>query len=136
MFRTLLVFALFAPLPLVAQEWRELAYYVAEIGPEDMRNSSGQRITSLGGVLQQDRANFHRFSIRHRYDQPDPLFANRAMRTNIPNLVRAGGDFRGSLSQMAKRGQSFVVNVFVCGYGQTPSVIYLAGAGEDHSGCF
>lgn len=136
MFRAILAFALLAPLPLVAQEWRELAYYIAEIGPEDMRNSRGDRVASLGGVLQQDRANFHRFGIRHRHDQHDPLFANRAMRATIPDLVRAGGDFRGSFSQMALRGQSFVVNVFVCGYGQTPSVIYLAGAGEDHSGCF
>nr|WP_325251545.1 hypothetical protein [Amylibacter sp.] len=122
--------------PLHAQEWNELAYYLAYIGPEDMRSSRGTPVTTLGGVLQQDRANFHRFGIRHAQDESDPIFANRDWRARIPDMVNAGGNTRGSLNRMAQRGQPFMVNVFVCGYGATPSVIYLAGAGEDHSGCY
>lgn len=122
--------------PVVAQEWRQFAYYVAYIGPEDMRNSSGQPVTSLGGVLQQDRANFHRFGIRHPQDDSDPVFADRGFRALIPQMVNAGGNAGGTLAQMARYGQPFLVGVFVCGYGATPSVIYLAGAGEDHSGCY
>nr|WP_323781860.1 hypothetical protein [Amylibacter sp.] len=123
-------------LPLQAQEWNELAYYLAYIGPEDMRSSRGAPVTTLGGVLQQDRANFHRFGLRHAQDESDPVFADRGLRARIPDMVNAGGNNRGSLSRMARSGQPFLVNVFVCGYGNTPSVIYLAGAGEDHSGCY
>lgn len=122
--------------PLLAQEWNQLAYYFAYIGPEDMRSSTGQPVRTLGGVLQQDRANVHRFGIRHMQDEFDPVFANRALRSRIPQMVTAGGNDRGSLALMARNGQPFMVNVFVCGYGSTPSVIYLAGAGEDHSGCY
>ncbi len=122
--------------PLFAQEWNQMAYYLAYIGPEDMRNSAGQPVTSLGGVLQQDRANFHRFSIRHPQDDSDPLFANRALRARIPEMVTAGGNERGSAARMARNGQPFLVNILVCGYGYTPSVIYLVGIGEDHSGCY
>lgn len=122
--------------PAAAQDWDQLAYYIAVIGPEDMRNSSGQPVTSLGGVLQQDRANFHRFGIRHSGDETDPLFSNRDLRARIPQMVSDGNNARGSLAQMARSGQPFRVGVFVCGYGRTPSVIYLHGDGEDHSGCF
>jgi hypothetical protein len=137
MFRRFLFACALATLPssLVAQEWNQLAYYLAYIGPEDMRNSRGQRVASLGGVLQQDRANFHRFGIRHAQDDGDPVFADPALRARIPDMVAAGGDDRGSLSPMARNGRPFMVGVFVCGYGSTPSVIYLA-AGGDHSGCF
>jgi hypothetical protein len=138
MLRYLFFSLVFAALgsPLHAQQWTQLAYYLAYIGPEDMRSSKGQPVTTLGGVLQQDRANVHRFGIRHARDEYDPIFANRALRARIPQMVAAGGNDRGSLSRMARNGQPFMVNVFVCGYGQTPSVIFLAGAGEDHSGCY
>lgn len=129
------VFGTFA-LPLQAADWNQMAYYLAYIGPEDMRSSSGKPVTTLGGVLQQDRANFHRFGIRHPQDGSDPIFANRALRASIPQMVEAGGNERGDLAHMARVGQPFLVNVFVCGYGNQPSVIYLAGAGEDHSGCY
>lgn len=123
------------PSSLVAQQWNQLAYYLAYIGPEDMFNSQGQRVTSLGGVLQQDRANFHRFGLRHAQDEGDPVFADPAWRARIPDMVAAGGNDRGSLASMARNGRPFMVGVFVCGYGSTPSAIYLAGPGEDHSGC-
>ncbi|MCL3882388.1 hypothetical protein [Marivita sp. GX14005] len=122
--------------PAAAQDWNQLAYYLAYIGPEDMRSSQGQPLRNLGGVLQQDRANFHRFGIRHAQDEFDPVFADRSWRARIPQMVAAGQNGRGSLAQMARNGQPFFVGVFVCGFGASPSVIYLHGAGEDHSGCY
>ncbi|OAN75183.1 hypothetical protein A8B78_16635 [Jannaschia sp. EhC01] len=122
--------------PVAAQQWNQLAYYVAYIGPEDMRNSSGQPVRTLGGVIQQDRANYHRFGIRHAQDEGDPLFNDRGLRARISELVAAGDNARGSLAQMAQNGQPFGVGVFVCGYGATPSLIYLVGWGENFSGCF
>jgi hypothetical protein len=138
MFRSILTFCFLAiaSSPLSAQDWSQISHYIAYIGPEDMRSSDGQPVTTLGGVLQQDRANYHRFGIRHAEDEGDPVFADPALRARIPGMVTAGGHDRGSLARMARGGQPFVVNVFVCGYGRNPSVIYLAGAGEDHSGCF
>ncbi|GGL76571.1 hypothetical protein [Wenxinia marina] len=122
-------------LPAAAQQWNQLAYYVAWIGPEDMRNSSGVRLTSLGAVLQQDRANVHRFNIRHPQDEYDPVFGNQSVRAMIPQLYQNGGRAPGLEAAVAS-GQPFGVSVFVCGYGSTPQVIYLAGWGEDHSGCY
>lgn len=122
--------------PAAAQQWTQIAYYVAYIGPQDMVNSSGQRITSVGGVIQQDRANFHRFGLRDPIDSGDPIFGDRAMRAQIPALVAAGGNDRAGFADMARRGQPFGVGVFVCGYGLTPALIYLAPAGGDHSGCY
>ncbi|MEM7074212.1 MAG: hypothetical protein AAGA28_13695 [Pseudomonadota bacterium] len=126
--------ASFAP-AVWAQDWNQIAYYVAWIGPEDMRNSGGARLTDFGAVLQQDRANYHRFGIRHPQDEGDPVFGDRAQRARIPELYRAGGRAPGFEAGVAQ-GRAFGVSVFVCGYGNTPSAIYLAGFGEDHSGCF
>lgn len=119
-----------------AQSWNQIAYYLAYIGPEDMRNSRGQPLGSLAGVLQQDRANFHRFGIRHPGDEGDPVFSNQALRARIPDMLSSGGFRYAGLESMARNGQPFTVNVFVCGYGMSPSVILLAGPGEDHSGCY
>ena len=53
-----------------------LANYMCQLGPEDMRSSTGERLTSLRDVLAQDRANYHRFKIRHRRDMPDENYFN------------------------------------------------------------
>ena len=124
------------PAPVFSQDWGQIAYYVAYVGPEDMRTSSGEPLMNLGGALQQDRANYHHFGIRHSQDESDPIFADRNLRAKIPEMVSAGGNLGGSLSRDAQDGKPFMVNVFVCGSGSIPSVIYLAGSGEDHSGCF
>ncbi|MGB3278525.1 MAG: hypothetical protein WBA92_04965, partial [Pseudorhodobacter sp.] len=39
------VFGTFA-LPLQAADWNQMAYYLAYIGPEDMRSSSGKPVTT------------------------------------------------------------------------------------------
>lgn len=126
----------FIPGVALSQDWEQIAYYVAYVGPEDMRTSSGKLLQNLGGILQQDRANYHQFGIRHPQDGDDPIFDDRNLRAMIPDMVSAGGNSGGGLSQDAQLGQPFLVNVFVCGSGSNPSVIYLAGPGEDHSGCF
>lgn len=123
-----------SPVPIVAQEWTQFAYYTTLIGAEDMRNSSGIPLNSLGGMIQQDRANYHRFGIRHPGDSSDPYFADPALRARIAQMVDAGRN--GSLANWSANRQPFGVGVFVCGYGTVPSVIYLAAWGTDHSGCY
>lgn len=64
--------------------------YLAWLGPNDIRNSSGVKMKSLGDVVAQDRANFHRFGVIDELDTGDPYFSQRSLRTRIPQLVKAG----------------------------------------------
>lgn len=62
--------------------------YIALLGPEDLTNSSGVRLRSAAAIVQQDRANFHRFGIRHSWDQSDPFFASQSARASMGPLIR------------------------------------------------
>ncbi|MEL6234062.1 MAG: hypothetical protein AAFR46_06615, partial [Pseudomonadota bacterium] len=73
-----------------AQEHEEIGYYYTELGTVDMRNSRGVRLTTLGAILQQDRANYHRFGRSNVDDQGDRFFGDRAMRARIPELYARG----------------------------------------------
>ncbi len=68
----------------------QLASYFTELGYQDYFNSRGMALTDAAAVLQQDRANFHRFGLRHPGDEPDPYFGNQQTRAAIPELFRAG----------------------------------------------
>lgn len=70
---------------LAAQE-RLLATYGTELGPEDYFNSSGVRLNSMAAIIAQDRANFHRFGIRHGSDRSDTIFDSRAARAQISKV--------------------------------------------------
>ncbi len=52
----------------------ELAKYLCQIGDEDLRSSRGERLTKVSEILAQDRANYHRYKIRHRRDLDDETF--------------------------------------------------------------
>ncbi len=60
-----------------------LAVYDARLGPQDRVNSSGQPLRDVCAVVQQDRANYHRFGIRDPVDDGDPVFGDRDMRALI-----------------------------------------------------
>jgi hypothetical protein len=64
--------------------------YVAYIGPDDLFNSSGVRLTTPWAVIRQDRSNFHRFGIVDRLDQGDAFFASEANRATMEQMLRAG----------------------------------------------
>ncbi|MCY4335525.1 MAG: hypothetical protein OXC60_12760 [Litoreibacter sp.] len=102
--------------PSLAQE-RLLAQYVADIGPEDHYNSSGTRLTSFAALIAQDRANYHRFGIRHDDDGADPIFSDRAMRAQIGPGVMDIEDYydqyvRNILASNGAGGTYFIVNVY------------------------
>ncbi|ABD55213.1 hypothetical protein [Jannaschia sp. CCS1] len=78
--------SLVVPMLAHAQE-QLLAQYVADIRAEDRHNSTGVRLTSFAALLAQDRANYHRFGIRHSNDGADPIFGDRAMRAQITDAV-------------------------------------------------
>lgn len=71
----------------VAQD-QPIGGYLTLLGAEDLTNSSGVRLTSAAAIIAQDRANFHRFGIRHQDDQSDPWFHSRGHRAAIPSLVQ------------------------------------------------
>ena len=89
--RVLLVPLLSMSTPVAAEQ---LTSYYTTISVQDRRNSSGMRLNDFGAILQQDRANYHRFGRRDAGDESDPFFANRETRAMIPQLfsVRHAGD--------------------------------------------
>ncbi|MDR4306927.1 hypothetical protein IHQ68_09885 [Chelatococcus sambhunathii] len=61
--------------------------YCARLGENDHYSSKGQRLTSVGAVIQQDRANYHRFGRPDPEDQGDPVFSNKASRDLLNSRV-------------------------------------------------
>mgnify|MGYP000238780149 CR=1 FL=1 len=62
--------------------------YVAEISAQDRVNSSGQPLGDFCAMVQQDRANFHRFGKRDATDSFDPVFDDRTLRGRIVDTHR------------------------------------------------
>jgi hypothetical protein len=119
--------------PVAAQH--QLGAYYAEIGREDMFNSSGVRLGDLGAILQQDRANYHRFGIRHFGDDPDPFFADRAARSQIPALY-AKGPGEDLIERIVLQGNTLGILVVVCGRGARPDYLVINFAdGDSYRGC-
>ncbi len=119
--------------PAVAGE--SLAVYFAELSARDMVSSGGARLGSFGAVLQQDRANFHRFGLRDAADEDDPFFADSAMRARIPELYARGTPFP-PMEKVVLDGLPLEVIVFVCGTAGVPDYIAVDYAdGDGHRGC-
>lgn len=64
-----------------------LGQYNAEISRRDTVNSSGTRLTSVGLILQQDRANVHRFGRADNGDGHDDMFGSAESRALIPRWL-------------------------------------------------
>lgn len=106
----------------------ELGNYMAYLGTDDMRNSSGDTLTDLGAVLQQDRANYHRFGLRDDFDQTDPFFSDPALRGRIPDIWEMDADFSYILDMVAK-GEPTLVLVLIYGENGVPDrIVVLEGA--------
>jgi hypothetical protein len=61
--------------------------YNTVISPRDTFSSSGQRLGSVAAIIQQDRANYHRFGRRDRGDGYDDMFHSAASRALIPRWL-------------------------------------------------
>ncbi|GHE87255.1 hypothetical protein GCM10016455_03860 [Aliiroseovarius zhejiangensis] len=115
-----------------------LASYYTTIGKEDFFNSRGQPLRDVGAVVQQDRANFHRFGLRHPGDEADPFFGDRAMRARIPDLVHAGGVDRylQTLLGGGWQGHAQTWLVQICGAGGRVTHLRIDPAdGDGYSDC-
>ena len=67
-----------------------VATYVARLSGQDHVSSTGQRLTSAAAIIQQDRANYHRFGKRDTEDEGDPIFADPEVRAGIAAAIARG----------------------------------------------
>ena len=76
-------------LPATAQACRGdfLGAYNTTISQRDLFASDGLRLTGVGAILQQDRANYHRVRLRDRGDGYDNLFLSAESRALIPRWL-------------------------------------------------
>lgn len=117
-------------LPFSVSAQQVLAQYYTTLTGEDFTNSSGVRLGSFGAILQQDRANFHRFGIRHQGDQSDPYFSNKQLRAGISEMYRRGSGAQRYIVDAVLSGRSKYVLVQIMGSGGVPSYIEVyEGAG-------
>lgn len=113
-----------------AQAQVVIAEYYAYLGGPDLTNSSGTRLTTLGAIVQQDRANYHRFRVRQELDDPDPIFSSSDMRARIPGLVAAGDPVEPRIVDNILSGRGHWVYIRVLGRnGQATHINIYEGAG-------
>ena len=76
-----------------AQE--EFGSYFTVLSTQDMYNSSGKLLTDFCQIVQQDRANYHRFKRRDEGDEGDPFFSSAEARQVIAQscYVASGQDY-------------------------------------------
>ncbi len=116
--------------PVAAHAQQVLAEYFTLLSDADFYNSSGARLGSFGGVLQQDRANFHRFRLRDPQDQSDPYFSNKALRAGISEMYRRGPGAQQYIIDALLSGRPKYVLVRIIGSGGVPSYLEVyEGAG-------
>lgn len=82
--------------------------YFTLIGPEDLYNSSGVRLTDAVQIVRQDRANVHRYGIRHDGDETDRFFSSLENRNKLPAMA-AKGKMRPDTARLIRQGDIYIV---------------------------
>lgn len=100
-----------------AQAQELLGSYIAYIGNEDLYNSKGARLGEAWQIIRQDRANYHRFGIRHAGDEWDPFFGDFNNRAAMEGMIRKGYINPQAARDVIRGGATVVVEVY--GYGST-----------------
>jgi len=103
-------FVFFALVPLFVSGYSGLTYYGTKIGPNDFYSSKGAKLGSLPAILQQDRANYHKFKKRDAQDQYDDFFTNLKNRQKFSN---AHIKIEPSLKRDILNGKLVLVTVYV-----------------------
>ena len=68
----------------------EFQHYCARLSEDDHVDSRGEPLSSVGAVVQQDRANYHVRHLRDGEDEPDPIFADGTSRASLQERIDAG----------------------------------------------
>lgn len=87
-----------------AQAQRVMAQYDTRITQQDLVNSRGARLGTVCAIIQQDRANYHRFGRADAQDMGDPVFANATLRGRISNTCEFAAGY-GYLRDVLLSGQ-------------------------------
>jgi hypothetical protein len=82
-----------------------LGAYNTTISGRDLYASDGVRLTGIGAILQQDRANFHRFNRRDRGDDSDDLFLSAESRALIPRWLH---EVSPGAAAAIRRGRAYI----------------------------
>jgi len=99
-----------------------LGGYFTTIGPQDFYNSSGAKLGDFCAIIQQDRANFHRFAKRDQGDEADPFFGDRANRALIGQGCRWDREWTYMHDQIMSGN---VTRVGVGAYGSGGRITYV-----------
>lgn len=92
--------------------------YIAAIGHEDLYNSSGVRLKTAGAILQQDRANYHKFKIRHPSDTGDNYFTTPSERAKFSEAVKQS-NLPKSLTEAIVMGTVRTLRIEIWGYDES-----------------
>lgn len=104
--------------------------YFTMLSRNDLYNSNGVQLGDFAAMLQQDRANYHRFGRADQLDQGDWLFLERGARAQIPALFANGPGVAPYIRNNALSGQGAYVYVQVFGSNGVPRYIVVSeGAG-------
>ena len=57
--------------------------FEARLSVKDHYNSAGKKLTSVAAIIQQDRANYHKFNKRDPEDQGDGMFSSAKARAKL-----------------------------------------------------
>lgn len=108
-----------------------IASYSAYIGPDDLFNSKGERLSAPWQVLRQDRANYHRFGISQPGDEWDPVFHDAEARAVLEDLLRRGSLSRAAAADIMRGGAQVVVTI----WGNGLSATYVDVVTWEECGC-
>ena len=115
-------------LPTAAQQ--EIGYYDTWISPQDARNSTGTALTSVCAMVQQDRANYHRFNRPDRFDGHDLFFASAEARAVISSNCQVREGVSDYILRSVARGEAAYVHVRIYGQGDRVTGVFVReGAG-------
>ena len=115
--------AILAAIPTTAVAQDLIGSYVAYIGREDLYNSKGARLSEPWQIIRQDRANYHRFGIRHAGDEWDSFFGDFNNRAAMERMIMNGYINPVAARDIVSGGATVVVEIW--GYGNTGQSINI-----------
>lgn len=114
-------------------------HYAAQISSADMTNSRGAFLVDVPAILQQDRANIHRYKTKEAGDNEDSFFADFATRVQMPELYQPG-PHEAELESVLKfvsavEGSMVTLHVEVCLQDGKPVRFGVQDASQQHQIC-
>ena len=131
MLKPFMVICGLALLPAAAQAENQITSFFTHLGTPDAYNSRGVPLNDVCTILQQDRANWHRFGIHEEYDSYDPFFTTTDRRAMIAgNCVYDRNYYSNAGSNIRSGSRTYYVHVRVFGNGgRVTRVMIEEGAG-------